>query len=206
VEGKYANRHMYELSFSNKGGLVMAVTNEWTYKERTKEVDRIPAQVWRLNETKVVKTFIKSKEMASIQLDPLRETADINTTNNSWNTIPEPSKFTIFKQKAGSARDLWITILDTKWKIVEDNSPGDNDLKQMFVYNLLWNADRSVLVYPGNAKNCGGSYPHFNLSIPFKKERDKGFYNHCSLAFLNILNDNGKLASSLPFKDLLRSL
>ncbi|MEP7372246.1 MAG: M1 family metallopeptidase [Chitinophagaceae bacterium] len=101
---KYANRNMYELSFSNKGGLVMPIIIEWTYKDGTKEIDRIPAQVWRMNETKVVKTFIKEKEVASIQLDPLRETADINTNNNSWNTIPEPSKFTLFKQKAGAAR------------------------------------------------------------------------------------------------------
>ena len=95
---------MYELTFSNKGGLVMPVIIEWTYKDGTKEIDRIPAQVWRLNENKVVKTFVKNKEVVSIQLDPLRETADINTSNNSWNTIPEPSKFTIFKQKAGAAR------------------------------------------------------------------------------------------------------
>jgi hypothetical protein len=101
---KYGNRNMYELTFSNKGGLVMPIIIEWTYKDGTKETDRIPAQVWRLNETKVVKTFVKNKEVASIQLDPLRETADINTSNNSWNTIAEPSKFSIFKQKAGAAR------------------------------------------------------------------------------------------------------
>ncbi len=101
---KFSNSHMYELTFSNKGGLVMPLIVEWTFKDGTKEIDRIPAQVWRLNETKVIKTFVKNKEVASIQLDPLRETADINTANNSWNTIPEPSRFTIFKQKAGAAR------------------------------------------------------------------------------------------------------
>ncbi|MGZ8550761.1 MAG: M1 family metallopeptidase, partial [Chitinophagaceae bacterium] len=101
---KYGNRNMYELTFSNKGGLVMPIIVEWTYKDGSKEIDRIPAQVWRLNETKVVKTFVKNKEVASIQLDPLRETADINTSNNSWNTIAEPSRFTIFKQKTGAAR------------------------------------------------------------------------------------------------------
>ena len=81
----------------------MPIIIEWTYKDGTKEIERIPAQVWRLNENKVVKTFIKNKEVASIKLDPLRETADING-NNSWNTMPEPSKFTIFKQKAGATR------------------------------------------------------------------------------------------------------
>jgi len=100
----YANRHMYELSFSNKGGLVMPIIIEWTYKDGTKEIERIPAQVWRLNEKKVVKTFVKTKEVASIQLDPLRETADIDTSNNTWNKIAQPSRFTLFKQKQATLR------------------------------------------------------------------------------------------------------
>jgi hypothetical protein len=100
----YANRHMYELSFSNKGGLVMPIIIEWTYKDGTKEIERIPAQVWRLNEKKVVKTFIKTKEVASIQLDPLRETADIDPSNNGWNKTAQPSRFTIFKQKQATLR------------------------------------------------------------------------------------------------------
>lgn len=101
---KYGNRHQYELTFSNKGGLVMPIIIEWTYKDGTKEIERIPAQVWRLNENKVIKTFIKDKEVASVKLDPMRETADINESNNSWNTMPEPSRFTIFKQAQGGGR------------------------------------------------------------------------------------------------------
>jgi len=94
---KYGNKNMYELTFSNKGGLVMPIIIEWTYKDGSKEIERIPAQVWRLNEGKVVKTFIKDKEVASIQLDPYKETADINEDNNGWKTMPEPSRFSIFK-------------------------------------------------------------------------------------------------------------
>ena len=96
---KYANKHMYELTFSNKGGLVMPIIIEWTYKDGTKEVERIPAQVWRYNEKKVTKNFVKDKEVASIKLDPMKETADIDENNNNWNTFPEPSKFKVFKQK-----------------------------------------------------------------------------------------------------------
>lgn len=101
---KYANKNMYELTLSNKGGLVMPIIVEWTYKDGTKEIDRIPAQVWRLNENKVVKTFIKDKEVASVKLDPYRETADINETNNSWNTIAAPSRFNIFKARQSGPR------------------------------------------------------------------------------------------------------
>ncbi|MBS1575350.1 MAG: M1 family metallopeptidase [Bacteroidetes bacterium] len=101
---KYANKFFYELTFGNKGGLVMPIIVEWTFKDGTKEVDRIPAQVWRLNEQKVTKFFMKDKEVASIKLDPMRETADINESNNTWGTIPEPSKFTVFKQKQDAIR------------------------------------------------------------------------------------------------------
>ena len=98
-KAKYENKHFYELSFSNKGGLVMPIIIEWTYTDGTKEIERIPAQVWRLNEKKVVKTFMKDKEVASVRLDPMRETADIDESNNSWNTMPTASKFQIFKAR-----------------------------------------------------------------------------------------------------------
>lgn len=39
-------------------------------------------------------------------------------------------------------------VIDTKWKIIEVNNPSDNDLKQMFVYNLHWKAEKTLLLYP----------------------------------------------------------
>lgn len=96
---KIADKHFYEVSLTNKGGLVMPVIVEWTFKDGTKEVDRIPAQIWRYNEQKLSRVFVKDKEVASMKLDPMKETADIDETNNSWNSIPAPSKFAAFKQK-----------------------------------------------------------------------------------------------------------
>ena len=121
-----------------------------------------------------------------------------------WNTVEE--YFKTVKPDIVITKNGKTIILDTKWKIVDDNSPGDNDLKQMFVYNLLWNADKSVLVYPGNAKNCGGSYPHFPLSALYGKNDDKGFYNHCSLHFLQVLDIDGKLVANEVFRTFLGSL
>lgn len=96
--------YMYELTFSNKGGLVMPLIIEWTYKDGSKEINRIDAQVWRKNENKVTKSFIKNKEVASVKLDPMRETADINESNNTWNVTSEPSKFQLFKSRGRQAR------------------------------------------------------------------------------------------------------
>lgn len=104
VKTQYENRHFYELNFSNKGGLVMPLIIEWTFKDGSKETDRIPAQVWRKEEARLSKVFVKEKEVASIKLDPLRETADINEANNSWPTITTASKFQLFKQKQQEVR------------------------------------------------------------------------------------------------------
>ena len=98
-QNKYGGKHMYEVAFTNKGGLVMPIILEWTYKDGTKEIERIPAQVWRKNEKSVLKTFMKDKEVESIKLDPYKETADIDESNNTFGSIKEPSKFKLFKQK-----------------------------------------------------------------------------------------------------------
>jgi len=94
-----SSKQFYELQFSNKGGLVMPIILEWTYKDGTKEIERIPAQVWRKNESHLTKLFIKDKEVESIKLDPNRETADIDESNNSWPTVKTESKFQVFKAK-----------------------------------------------------------------------------------------------------------
>ncbi|MBA2251011.1 MAG: M1 family metallopeptidase [Chitinophagaceae bacterium] len=91
--------NFYELQFTNKGGLLMPLIIEWTFKDGTKEVDRIPVQIWRKNENKVVKVFMKNKEVSSIRLDPMRETADVDETNNVWPVTAIPSKFQIYKAR-----------------------------------------------------------------------------------------------------------
>ena len=103
-KNKWVNKHFYELSFTNKGGMVMPIIIEWTFKDGSKEVDRIPVFIWRLNEEKATKAFIKDKEVASIRIDPMRETADIDESNNMWPVKEMPSKFILFKQSQGGAR------------------------------------------------------------------------------------------------------
>ncbi|MCD6066887.1 MAG: aminopeptidase [Bacteroidetes bacterium] len=95
----FQNKYMYQLNFTNKGGLVMPLIIQWNYKDGSSEIDRINAYVWRKNEKNVVKTFSKNKEVASIVLDPYKETADIDEKNNTWNVKAAPSKFDMFKAK-----------------------------------------------------------------------------------------------------------
>ena len=102
-QAKYAGKYFYELSFSNKGGLIMPIIVEFTYKDGSKKIDKIPAQIWRLNELKTSKFYVEDKEVASIQIDPMRETADIDESNNTWGIKEKASKFQIFKQKGTTA-------------------------------------------------------------------------------------------------------
>ena len=37
---KYKDVHMYEIKFSNKGGLVMPIILEWNYADGTKEIEK----------------------------------------------------------------------------------------------------------------------------------------------------------------------
>jgi len=97
-EAKYGKKNYYELHFSNKGGLVMPIIIEWTFEDGTKEVERVPVEIWRLNEEKVTKVFVKNKEVKSIILDPYKETADIDESNNSFPVREIPTRFQIFKQ------------------------------------------------------------------------------------------------------------
>lgn len=99
AKAKLQDKHFYELKFTNKGGLIMPIILEWTYVDGSKEIERIPAQIWRKNEKGITKVFVKNKEVKSVVLDPMRETADIDESNNKWPSVPQPSRFTVFKQQ-----------------------------------------------------------------------------------------------------------
>ncbi len=94
-----SGKNLYELTIKNLGGLVMPVTIEWNFTDGTSEIETLPAQIWRFDEYQVTKTFIKNKEVSSINLDPNFEFADVNMTNNSFPKTEIPSEFEQFKKK-----------------------------------------------------------------------------------------------------------
>jgi len=100
IMAKLQNKNIYEVTISNNGGLVMPVIIEWTYKDGTKEVEKIPAEIWRLNEQRVTKVFVKDKEVANVMIDPDMETADINLEDNIFPKVQQPSRFDQFRKKS----------------------------------------------------------------------------------------------------------
>ena len=95
--------NFYEITFKNVGGLVMPIILEFQYADGTSEIDRIPVEIWRKNETQVTKVFVKEKEVTQLILDPKRETADIDESSNYWPRQYQPSRFELFKG-SGAAR------------------------------------------------------------------------------------------------------
>jgi hypothetical protein len=91
--------YFYELTVENIGGLLMPVIFEFTFEDGTKQIERIPAEIWKMSESTASKVFRFGKKVTNIALDPLLETADVELNNNFWPTRNVPSQFELFKQK-----------------------------------------------------------------------------------------------------------
>jgi hypothetical protein len=86
-------KYFYEVTFNKPGGLVMPILVEITYDDGTTENHTFPAQIWRMNDSEVSRTFATKKIIKKIQIDPKLETADIDVNNNTWPKEEIKSKF-----------------------------------------------------------------------------------------------------------------
>ncbi|MGI9427140.1 MAG: aminopeptidase, partial [Bythopirellula sp.] len=67
------------------------------YSANSNELFHIPAEIWRRNSQRVDKLFVTDKEIVRFELDPRRETADTEESNNDWPPKLVPSRFKLFK-------------------------------------------------------------------------------------------------------------
>lgn len=99
VRQKLEGKNIYEVTLKNKGGLVMPVIIEWTFKDGSKEIEKIPVEVWRTNEREVKKVFVKEKEVVNVVIDPNQDTAEAELLDNVFPKKPVESKFDQLKKK-----------------------------------------------------------------------------------------------------------
>ena len=71
----------------------MPIIVELTFEDGTTEIQKFPAQIWRMNDKEVSRTFATQKVITKIFLDPKLETADVDTANNTWPKAEVKSKF-----------------------------------------------------------------------------------------------------------------
>ena len=118
------DKNYYVMEFSNVGGLVMPIILEMTFADGTKEMMRIPAEIWRRTPKAVSKLVVtdKDKELVSVTVDPRWETADVDVENNHYPRQIIPSRIEAYKSKrstTGARRDIMQDI-KTELKTDED--------------------------------------------------------------------------------------
>jgi hypothetical protein len=86
-------KYFYQVTFDKPGGLVMPIIVAITFEDGTTENHYFPAQIWRMNDKEVSRTFATDKVISKIVVDPKLETADIDVNNNTWPKTEVKSKF-----------------------------------------------------------------------------------------------------------------
>lgn len=75
-------------------------------------------------------------------------------------------------------------LIDTKWRVPENNQPTDDELKQMYVYNMYWGSNRSLLLYPEISPQQE-TFGKFHIG--------RSDENLCKVAYVSIFNTDGTL-------------
>ena len=139
---------------------------------------------------------LKSKENELLKVN-YHEHADFWETKRVYPDLVIKNK-KIVKNEQGGIEETWEPyIIDTKWKLVNPTKPSDDDLKQMYVYNMYWDSPKSILLYP---KTNISEDSHFGA---YHKGRQGE--NKCKIGFINVLDDNGILNHDIA-DDVLRKL
>ncbi|TXG36970.1 McrC family protein [Seonamhaeicola maritimus] len=98
-----------------------------------------------------------------------------NSTNFWENKKIKPDIVISKKDEVGMETNF---VIDTKWKIIDPTKPSDDDLKQMYAYNLYWDAPKSMLLYPSSNPQST-SYGTFH--------RGRQGENKCKLGFVKVM-------------------
>ena len=91
-------KYFYEITYEKPGGIPMPLIVEYTYADGSKENITYPPEIWRKNDAEVSVVISSQSELKGVVVDPKAETADIDTTNNSWPRKEAQNDFERFKE------------------------------------------------------------------------------------------------------------
>lgn len=88
-------------------------------------------------------------------------------------------------------------VIDTKWKRPQRNSASVDDLRQMYAYCRFWNADKAMLLYPGDFKT--NRFQVFETDDYSVGQAGILKIDHqCKMGFVSVLNEeNNDLDSEI---------
>jgi 5-methylcytosine-specific restriction enzyme subunit McrC len=90
-----------------------------------------------------------------------------------------------------------VIVVDTKWKRLANKSASVEDLRQMYAYGRFWDAEKVMLLYPGNKSN--------NDFVPYRNQEFDSTEHQCKLGFVNVIDGEGKLDQKIG-EEVLRLL
>ncbi len=114
--------YVYFMDFSNIGGLVSPLPLNITNADGSVEFMMIPAEIWRRNSVAVTKMLIRDQPIVAIEVDPRRETADADFSNNHFPGRIDKSRIELYKDQ-DETRDLMSDMLRT----LREAKSGDDD-------------------------------------------------------------------------------
>ncbi|MGV3483507.1 MAG: M1 family metallopeptidase [Planctomycetaceae bacterium] len=91
--------NFYIVNFKNVGGLVTPIILTIRFDDASSERLQIPASIWRQDPRSVSKLIITDKVIEQLELDPNRQTADTDHSNDHWPPKLVPSRFKLFKDE-----------------------------------------------------------------------------------------------------------
>jgi hypothetical protein len=89
--------HFTVVRFRNLGGLVTFLPVLLTFDDGTTELTRLPAELWTRNSEMATKLFVTERAVVQVELDPRRETADADRTNNHFPQQIRDERFAVEK-------------------------------------------------------------------------------------------------------------
>ncbi|WP_091626637.1 M1 family metallopeptidase [Maribacter orientalis] len=92
-------KYFYEITYNSPGGLPMPLIVEYTYADGSVKNITYPPEIWRKNSKEVMMVISSPTELTNVVIDPKMETADIDTTNNSWPKKEQESEFDKMKEE-----------------------------------------------------------------------------------------------------------
>lgn len=95
-----------------------------------------------------------------------------------------------------------IYVIDTKWKHPKQSSASVSDLRQMYAYGRFWDAEKALLLYPGEINS-----PDFkNFKTKDYRSYEKGIEpitHYCKMGYVSVFEgDSNKLDLDLGQKVL----
>ena len=120
VEALAKEKDYYIFEFSNQGGLIMPIPLELTYEDGTKELIRIPVEIWRKNSNNT--RWLKRSKLKITQavIDPYWEIGDTEIENNYYPTRMIPARL---KPRASRSnpKNLMQDLLNRNKEITSHN-------------------------------------------------------------------------------------